>query len=161
MTNEYGEGMERLDDRATWQVSRAHLRAHSLLQELFADAGARAYHYRLLAALDEAGAVSQAELGRMTGLDRSDVSLAVSALREDALVERSAHPTDRRRNVVSLTERGGAELARLDAVVERAQTVFLAPLAEEERPVFLDMITRLGREPGRPGAAGPASTNHP
>lgn len=149
--------MKGLDDRATWQVSRAHLRAHSLLQQLFTDAGARAYHYRLLAALDEAGPVSQAELGRMTGLDRSDVSVAVSALRDDALVARSAHPTDRRRNVVSLTERGRAELTRLDAVVDRAQTLFLAPLAEEERGVFLDMITRLGRESGGPEAAGPAS----
>jgi DNA-binding MarR family transcriptional regulator len=140
--------MKRLVDRATWQVSRAHLRAHSLLQELFAEAGARAYHYRLLAALDETGPVSQANLGRMTGLDRSDVSVAVSALREDALVARSVHPTDRRRNVVSLTERGRAELTRLDAVVDRAQIRFLAPLTDEERGVFLDMITRLGHEPG-------------
>ncbi|WP_341947157.1 MarR family transcriptional regulator [Microbacterium sp. LWH11-1.2] len=140
--------MGRLDGRATWQVSRAHLRAHSLLQELFADAGARAYHYRLLAALEEAGAVSQAELGRVTGLDRSDVSVALSALEEGALIVRAAHPTDRRRNLVSLTARGRDELARLDAVVERAQALFLAPLAEEERDAFLDMITRLGREPG-------------
>ena len=140
--------MERLDGRATWQVSRAHLRAHSLLQELFAEAGARAYHYRLLAALDEAGAVSQADLGRVTGLDRSDVSAGVSALQEDALVVRAAHPTDGRRNLVSLTARGRSELARLDAVVDRAQTLFLAPLEEGERAVFLDMITRLGREPG-------------
>lgn len=140
--------MERLDGRATWQVSRAHLRAHSLLQELFAEAGARAYHYRLLAALDEAGAVSQAELGRVTGLDRSDVSVALSTLEEDALIVRAAHPTDRRQNLVSLTTRGREELTRLDAVVEQAQTLFLAPLAEEERGVFLDMITRLGREPG-------------
>lgn len=139
--------MERLDGRATWQVSRAHLRAHSLLQELFADAGARAYHYRLLAALDEAGAVSQAELGRVTGLDRSDVSVALSALEKDALIMRAAHPTDRRQNLVSLTARGRGELLRLDAVVEQAQTEFLAPLTAEERGVFLDMITRLGREP--------------
>ena len=139
--------MERLDGRATWQVSRAHLRAHSLLQELFADAGARAYHYRLLAALDEAGAVSQAELGRVTGLDRSDVSVALSALEQEALIMRAAHPTDRRQNLVSLTARGRDELLRLDAVVEQAQTEFLAPLTAEERGVFLDMITRLGREP--------------
>jgi DNA-binding MarR family transcriptional regulator len=139
--------MERLDGRATWQVSRAHLRAHSLLQELFADAGARAYHYRLLAALDEAGAVSQAELGRVTGLDRSDVSVALSALEKEALIMRAAHPTDRRQNLVSLTARGRDELLRLDAVVEQAQTEFLAPLTVEERAVFLDMITRLGREP--------------
>jgi DNA-binding MarR family transcriptional regulator len=137
--------MERLDGRATWQVSRAHLRAHSLLQELFAAAGARAHHYRLLAAAEAAGGVSQAELGRLTGLDRSDVSVALSALAEDALIARAAHPTDRRQNLVSVTARGHAELVRLDSVVDHAQTLFLAPLKEGEREVFLDMITRLGR----------------
>lgn len=86
---------------------------------------------------------------------------AVNALREDALVARSAHPTDGRRNVVSLTARARVELTRLDAAVDRAQTVFLAPLAAEERGLFLDMITRLGREPGTPEAESRSSAGHP
>ncbi|PRA79744.1 MarR family winged helix-turn-helix transcriptional regulator [Microbacterium sp. MYb66] len=136
--------MDRLEGRATWWVSRAHLRAHALLQELFADAGARAYHYRLLAAVEEAGPISQADLGRAAELDRSDVSVALVALEASGFVTRAPHPSDRRRILVALTAPGRAELARLDAVVDHAQERFLAPLAEEERAGFLDMVRRLG-----------------
>lgn len=136
--------MDRLEGRATWWVNRAHLRAHALLQELFVDAGARAYHYRLLAAVEEAGPISQADLGRATELDRSDVSVALVALEASGFVTRAPHPSDRRQILVALTAPGHAELARLDAVVAQAQEQFLAPLAEGERAGFLDMIRRLG-----------------
>lgn len=136
--------MNRLENRATWWVSRAQLRAHALLQETFADAGARAYHFRLLAAVDDAEPISQADLGRATELDRSDVSVALNLLEEGGFVTRSPHPSDRRQNLFTLTTPGRAELARLDAVVERAQEEFLAPLAAGERAQFLDMIRRLG-----------------
>ncbi|PRB10101.1 MarR family winged helix-turn-helix transcriptional regulator [Microbacterium sp. MYb62] len=136
--------MRRLDDRATWWVSRAQLRAHAVLQELFTEAGARAYHYRLLAAVEAAGPISQADLGRSTEIDRSDVSVALATLEDGGFVEREPHPSDRRRNLVTLTAAGRAELARLDEVVDRAQEMFLAPLAEEERTVFLDLVRRLG-----------------
>lgn len=137
-------GMEGLEGRATWWVSRAHLHAHAILQELFAEAGARPYHYRLLVALDDLGAVSQAALGRATELDRSDVSVALGVLAERGCVVRESHPSDRRQNVVSITGEGRIELARLDEVVDRAQELFLAPLAQGERVAFLDMVTRLG-----------------
>ncbi|MCK8475536.1 MarR family winged helix-turn-helix transcriptional regulator [Microbacterium aurugineum] len=141
--------MDRLDDRATWWVSRAQLRAHALLQDLFAQAGARAYHYRLLAAVEERGPISQADLGRATELDRSDVSVALVTLEEGGFVARAPHPSDRRQNLVTLTEQGLAELARLDAVVDRAQEEFLAPLAETERSMFLDLVRRVGAGPVR------------
>lgn len=136
--------MDRLEGRATWWVSRAQLRAHALLQELFAEVGARAYHYRLLAAVEESGPISQADLGRATELDRSDVSVGLVALEGSGFVERSPHPSDRRQNLVTLTAPGRGELTRLDAIVDRAQEQFLAPLAAEERSVFLDLVRRVG-----------------
>ncbi len=148
--------MHRLDGRATWWVGRAQLRAHALLQDLFTDTGARPHHYRLLAAVEESGPIGQADLGRATELDRSDVSVALGSLEERGLVERAPHPTDRRRNLVTLTDRGRAELARLDAVVNEAQEQFLAPLTASERPVFLDMVRRLGRGAG-PARSSPGS----
>lgn len=136
--------MRRLEDRATWWVSRAQLRAHGLLQELFTEAGARAYHYRLLAAVEESGPISQADIGRSTEIDRSDVSVALTTLEDDGFVARAPHPSDRRQNLVTITASGRAELARLDAVVDRAQELFLAPLEQGERAVFLDLVRRLG-----------------
>ena len=135
--------MDRLEHRATWWVSRAHLRSHALLQELFADVGARAYHYRLLAAVEEAGPISQADLGRATNPPSSSTTSATETSLRSSSVARAPHPSDRRRNVVSLTAAGRAELARLDAVVDQAQEQFLAPLTADERAVFLDLTRRV------------------
>lgn len=141
--------LERLRGRATWLVSRAQLRAHALLHDAFADAGARGYHYRLLAALDEVGTTSQAELGRMTGLDRSDVSVALEILCHEGFAHREVHPSDRRQKAVSITDRGRVELRRLDVVVDEVQEQFLAPLSPEERVTFLALIARLSEDPSR------------
>ncbi|WP_159622358.1 MarR family winged helix-turn-helix transcriptional regulator [Ruania rhizosphaerae] len=132
-----------LRTRATWLVSRAQVRAYSLLKEMFGAVGVRPYHYRILAALDESGPVSQAELGRATGSDRSDISVAIEALCSSGLTARQADPADRRRNVISLTDRGRSELHRLDAVLDEAQERFLAPLTRAEQVVFLQLIARL------------------
>src|SRR6201996_411131 len=88
---------ERMRERPTWLISRAYARATGLPQEGFAQGGGglRSYHYRLLAALDEWGPASQASLGRGTGIDRSDVTAALSELESRRLVERSADPAHR------------------------------------------------------------------
>ncbi|MFB8188538.1 MarR family winged helix-turn-helix transcriptional regulator [Microbacterium sp. NPDC055988] len=72
------------------------------------------------------------------------MSVALNVLEEGGFVARSPHPSDRRRNLVTLTASGRGELTRLDAVVDRAQEQFLAPLADEERVVFLDLLRRVG-----------------
>lgn len=136
--------VDRLSGRATWLVSRAHLRGHGILQELFSVAGSRPYCYRLLAALDEHGPAGQAALGRMTGLDPSDVSHALDSLGRDGHVTREPHPSDGRQKLVSITPDGRAELERLDRVLDAAQERFLAPLGAEERLLFLGLIARLG-----------------
>ncbi len=133
-----------LDVRATWLVSRAHRRGHALLSEAFAEAGSRPYRYRLLAALAEHGPVSQAQLGRLTGIDRSDVTAALDALSAGRFAVRRPDPTDGRRNLVAITDAGRVELDRLELVLDGVQDRFLAPLSVAERRRFLDMAARLG-----------------
>ncbi|MGR6999050.1 MarR family winged helix-turn-helix transcriptional regulator [Yinghuangia aomiensis] len=135
----------RLAQRATWQVSRAYLRATGLLNAGFEahGRGLRGYHYRLLAALDESGPVSQAELGRRTGIDRSDVTAALTELESRGLLARSVDPEHKRRNIVTITAEGVAQLLELDDVVDRIQDEFLAPLSAAQRRQFLTLITRL------------------
>src|SRR5215510_5867268 len=98
--------LDRVAGRATWRLSRANARAQSLLAAAFATEGLRGYHFRLLAALDQYGPSSQADLGRNTGIDRSDVVAALNELVDDGLAQRTPDPADGRRNVVTLTRRG-------------------------------------------------------
>src|ERR1700761_9551295 len=62
--------------------------------------------FAILAALEEYGALSQADLGRRLGLDRNEVSGIVTRLAEGNHLTRQADPADRRRNVITLTASG-------------------------------------------------------
>ena len=135
----------RIGDRATWLISRAYGRSRGLLNAGFAASGAglRSYHYRLLAALEEWGPVGQADLGRSTSLDRSDVVAVLGELERFGLVERTVNPDNRRRNIVSITPAGGRQLRALDHVVNEVQERVLAPLSEDERRELTKLLRKL------------------
>jgi DNA-binding MarR family transcriptional regulator len=135
--------LSRLEDKPTWLINQLYLRAHRLLADGFAQAGSRGYHYRLLAALEQLGPTSQAELGRATGIDRSDVVAAVNELASDGYVQRVADSSDRRRNVITMTRRGARRLAELEPVVARAQASLLAPLSRAEQTQFLALMRKI------------------
>jgi MarR family transcriptional regulator, lower aerobic nicotinate degradation pathway regulator len=135
--------LKRVADRPTWLLSRANARAQAILTEAFATTGVRGYHFRMLAALDQYGPSSQAELGRATGIDRSDVVAMLDDLTSWGLARRDPDPDDRRRNVVSITEDGLARLAELDAVVAGVQDAVLEPLSSTERKTLLRLLRKL------------------
>jgi DNA-binding MarR family transcriptional regulator len=136
---------DRIANRPTWLVSRAFARSSRLLAAGFEahGNGLRGYHFRLLAALEQWGPSSQADLGRTTGIDRSDVTAALNDLEERALVERRPDPANKRRNIVTMTPDGARELLALDAVVARVQEELLAPLTPAQRKQFLGLLTHL------------------
>jgi MarR family transcriptional regulator, lower aerobic nicotinate degradation pathway regulator len=135
----------RLKDRPTWLISRAYARSSGLLNAGFEThgSGLRGYHYRLLAALDEWGPASQADLGRSTGIDRSDVTAALTELESRNLIERTVDPENKRRNIVTLTPEGVERLDELDIVVGAIQDELLAPLTATQRRQFITLISRL------------------
>jgi MarR family transcriptional regulator, lower aerobic nicotinate degradation pathway regulator len=137
--------LTRLEGRATWLVSRAYTRSFGLLSAGFEahGSGLRGYHYRLLAALEEWGPVSQAELGRTTGIDRSGVTAALTELESRNLVERSVDPEHKRRNIVTITAEGVEQLLELDKVIDGIQDEFLAPLTAAQRRQFIALVSRL------------------
>ena len=134
---------KRLQSRPTWLISQTSIHAHRLLSDALAAADARGYDYRLLAALQEFGPASQATLGRRTDMDRSDVAEALTDLASSGLVERSADPLDRRRNIITITPAGATQLLRLDEVVADVQDKLLAPLSRGERQALVRMLARL------------------
>ncbi|WP_329097426.1 MarR family transcriptional regulator [Actinomadura citrea] len=154
MTPSDGRTPTRLRHTPSWLINLASAHSHRLVAEGFTAAGARGYHYRLLAALDEYGPSSQADLGRRSGIDRSDVVAALNELAAKNLVDRSPDPSDRRRNVITLTPEGSLHLMELEKVVTRIQDDLLAPLAPDERTRLTELLTRVvdhHAESRRPG----------
>ncbi|RKN45044.1 MarR family winged helix-turn-helix transcriptional regulator [Streptomyces hoynatensis] len=140
-----GRTPDRVKDRPTWLISRVYARSSALLGAGFEARGngLRGYHYRLLAALEQWGPASQADLGRDTGIDRSDVTAALTELESRGLVERRVDPRHKRRNIVTITPEGVQQLAELDTVIGGVQEELLAPLTGSQRRQFLALMSRL------------------
>jgi DNA-binding MarR family transcriptional regulator len=135
----------RIRDLPTWLISRTYVRSHGLLNDGFAASGTglRTYHYRLLAALEESGPMVQAELGRNTSVDPSDLVAVLSELEQRGLVQRTADPSNRRRNIVSITRAGSKQLRALDNVIDEIQERVIAPLSQSERRQLTKLLRKL------------------
>jgi MarR family transcriptional regulator, lower aerobic nicotinate degradation pathway regulator len=133
----------RLREKPSWLISQLSTVAHRLLTERLGTAGARGYHYRLLAALAEFGPSSQADLGRRAAMDRSDVVATVNELADRGLVERAADQADRRRNVITITPAGMERLGELEVLLDAVQDQLLAPLPAAERAQLTQLLGRV------------------
>ena len=139
----------RLRTLPTWLLNQAAVRGQRAGAEAFAAVGAHRTHYSVLAALDEFGPASQAALGRRCGIDPSDMVALMAVLTDDGLVERAPDPSDRRRNVVSITAGGRRRLGELTTAVDGAQDALLEPLNTSERADLVTLLTRLvAHDPG-------------
>jgi DNA-binding MarR family transcriptional regulator len=117
--------------------------ADRLVGERLAAEDAHKWHFAVLVALAETGAASQAELGRRTGIYRSDMVAVLNDLADAACIRRDPDPADRRRNVITLTPAGRRRLERLDALIADAQGELLAPLTSGQRDELVRLLTVL------------------
>lgn len=99
--------------------------------------------YAILAALEEYGPLSQAELGRRLGLDRNDVSTVLARLAHDRAVERTPDPADPRRNRVTASTSGLRYLAELQTHADTVQHDLLAGLDTHERAQLTALLDRV------------------
>jgi DNA-binding MarR family transcriptional regulator len=134
---------DRLRQRASRLLSQVSAQSDRLMNQGLAQVDARKWHVAVLASLQEFGPASQATLSRRTGIYRSDMVGILNELAERGLVERTADPDDRRRNVITITARGGRHLRRLDKLLDDLHEELLAPLLPAEREQFVHLLTRL------------------
>jgi len=108
--------------------------------ERLATLDSRKWHYATLAALEEFGPDSQSGLSDRTGIYRSDLVATINELTARGLVVRAADPADRRRNAITLTDKGRRQLKQLDLLIADAQADFLAPLSESDRAELIRIL---------------------
>jgi MarR family transcriptional regulator, lower aerobic nicotinate degradation pathway regulator len=143
MENPTEETPARWKSLPSWLLTQNGNHAHRLVADGFSSVGARGYHYRLLATLEEFGPASQAALGRRSGIHVSDMVATINELADRNLVERAPDPSDRRRNIVSLTAAGKRQLRRLEKQLTETQDELLAPLSPEDRQQLTELLSRL------------------
>ncbi|GHA08573.1 MarR family transcriptional regulator [Streptomyces tauricus] len=131
----------RLRALASWQVNKVSTLSARLTAQRM-QLGART-DFAVLAALEEYGALSQAEIGRRLGLDRNDVNGVLNRLESHRQVDRQTDPTDRRRNLIRLTPVGEAHLEELQRHTDAVQDTLLAGLTPEERQQLSHLLSKL------------------
>lgn len=111
--------------------------------DAFEAAGESAYHYAVLAVLEEGDRETQATIADALAYDRSYLVGLLDELEERKLIERRRDPADRRRHTVRLTPAGKKALARLRDVHERVDHEFFSPLSASERATLHALLHKL------------------
>jgi MarR family transcriptional regulator, transcriptional regulator for hemolysin len=139
-----------------WLLSRT---SHALTTELTAaleDVGiSPRAHAVLTTALT--GELTQSEIARAVGLDKTTMVATVDELEASGLAERRPSSSDRRARVIAVTEAGKRAVKQADDVLERVREDVLSVLEPDERRVFLEALGRLAC--GR--LAEPVACSHP
>src|SRR5271170_3795344 len=131
----------RLSGLASWQANKASILGARITARHM-PLTARS-DFAVLAALEEYGSLSQADLGRRLGLDRNDVSGIVARLENGRHIDRRPDPANRRRNVVTLTPAGNRYLEEIQQHADTAQDELLAGLSATERRQLNELLAKL------------------
>ncbi len=107
------------------------------------ESGFELYDYSLLAILGEGARETQATIADALTLDPSRLVALLDSLERRGMVVRQRDPLDRRRHVVSITDTGRRELARLRAIVQQLEDEFFAPLDAAGRETLHPMLVAL------------------
>ncbi|MCO5973626.1 MarR family winged helix-turn-helix transcriptional regulator [Actinoallomurus soli] len=138
------DGMQppaRLRALTSWQASKVSLLGTRMTAQHM-PLTARA-DFAVLAALEEYGELSQADLGRRLGLDRNEISGIVTRLHRDHHLDRHVDPDNRRRNVVTLTASGKRYLEEIQHHTDTVQNELLVGLTAAERRQLNALLTKL------------------
>lgn len=142
-TQPVAEAPARLQALASWQVSKISTLASRLTAQRMPLSG-RA-DSAVLAALEQFGSLSQADLGRLLGLDRNDVNGIVGRLEAASSLTRQPDPADRRRNIVAITDGGRVRVAELFEQATGVQAELLVALTPAERIQLTGLLAKVLR----------------
>lgn len=99
--------------------------------------------FAALSAINTHPGTDQATVAGLVAYDRATLGKVIDKLEERALLLRTTSPTDRRAKALELTDAGRAVLATARPLVQRLQPEILAGLSDQEKAVFLDLITKI------------------
>ena len=124
-------------------LRRSQQRAVDLFVEEVGEDGPTPRQFAVLLSVHQNPGISQTDLVRMTGIDRSTLTEILRRLGRRGLVRRERQAEDRRTNALHLTEAGLTAMEGAMEAVERAQKRILAPIPAGERGVAMRVLERL------------------
>jgi DNA-binding MarR family transcriptional regulator len=117
-------------------VKQLELVSRARLDALLKPSGVTALQYTALSVLERRPTMSSSDLARASFVRAQSTADLVQALERRGLIERSVDPANRRRLLISLTEKGYAFLEEYDPLVADLEEEMVKDLTAEERDVF-------------------------
>lgn len=99
--------------------------------------------WRVMAILGRFPDLSAADLVEQTAMDKVAISRAVSSLFKNDYISRSEDPSDRRRQVLNLTELGREVYERIVPLAQQYENDLMSSLSAEERQQLDSIIEKL------------------
>ena len=87
--------------------------------------------------------LSQSELAKAIGVDRSTVVAVIDRLEQQELVVRAPSPTDRRSHALQLSPKGARMIEELAARVRRHEDHIAAALSPRERSRLIELLKKI------------------
>ncbi|HEY3509921.1 MULTISPECIES: MarR family winged helix-turn-helix transcriptional regulator [Kribbella] len=134
---------ERLRAQLSRLVGMTAAQTQRVSSEALRAIGAHKDHFVVLAALAEFGPASQAAVAGRARVYKSDLVAVLNELEDGGWIRRAPDPTDKRRNVITITAAGDARLAELDGVLSAVNNHITAPLTANERAQLFSLLTRV------------------
>ena len=121
-----------IDSEITWLLHRAAQRLRAATGAMAEKHGLTMRDYIVLSALHKSPGLTQGELGRTLGLDKTTLMSQLDRLERGNLVERHSHPRDRRLRIPVITPDGEALRTKVAADCDTVENSALTGLDPDE-----------------------------
>ena len=89
------------------------------------------------------GGLTQSEIAKRIGMDKTTMVVAVDELERDGLAARKPSAKDRRARVIEVTAKGAAKVEQAEAIVHEVQEDVLASLPAAEAEALMSALANL------------------
>ena len=140
------------DSEITWLLHRAAQRLRTATGEQAEQHGIQLRDHIVLSALHLTPDLTQTELGRSLGLDKTTLVSQLDRLEGAGLVERHSDPRDRRARIPRTTPAGDTVRAAVARASDRVETAALDTFSREQVSLFRQMLAAIIGESNDPGS---------
>ena len=134
----------RLEHQVGYWLRRAYQRHMAIFAGIMSDLDLTSMQFAALVKLHELKAVSQTELGRLTGMDRATISGVVARLKRRNLVLYKPDPLDKRSRIIALTPAGETLLHEAMHRIGRVTEQTLEPIGAADRDSLRAILQKMG-----------------
>ncbi|MEC3998501.1 MarR family winged helix-turn-helix transcriptional regulator [Actinacidiphila sp. DG2A-62] len=129
-----------VDSEITWLLHRAAQRLRGATSEQAEKYGLQLRDYIVLSALDRTPNLTQGELARTLGLDKTTLMSQLDRLEGKGLVVRRTDPRDRRARIPEITAAGGDLRAAVAAACDEAEQAALGGFPRDQVQLLRRML---------------------